>query len=449
MPGVDGFETCRRFKADPLLAHIPIIFLTALSDTGTEVEGLQLGAADYLHKPLNVQIGRQRIRNLLERDALKRALERQQQELERQVEERTESLRRSNAELLKAKEAAEAANRVKAEFLSNVSHELRTPLNIILGMTEILHRKLQDKDLLQKTLKVEQAGRQLLHIIDDVLYLTRMEGDTHEASWDNTSTADLARDILADFQRDAAVKGLRLRSEIDSDVPQQFLGQASRLTHVLRHLTSNAIKFSDSGEVVLRVSCGQTQGSGQHLIFTVTDQGAGIPPGQVHQLFAAFTQGDGTSTRRHGGLGIGLAICRHLTQLMGGEIRVESEWGRGSSFSVTVPVQFNEVDQAANSTLRDADAAELAPQSPPGAAAERLPAVTDEQRLQLARWIGLLEGNDTDAMSLWQDIMVWIAPFAGDDALLVEQHLEQFAFEEALALLESLLSRFPQLQSPQ
>ena len=154
MPEMDGYETCRLFKADPALAQVPIIFVTALSEIESEVKGLELGAADYLYKPINVPIARQRISNLLERETLRREIFRHRDRLEELVASRT-------VELVSAREAAEAANRAKGTFLANMSHEFRTPLGIMLGLNYLLQQQLTDARLKERCAKIAAAGEQL------------------------------------------------------------------------------------------------------------------------------------------------------------------------------------------------------------------------------------------------------------------------------------------------
>jgi signal transduction histidine kinase len=339
MPEVDGFETCRRFKADPRLARIPIIFVTALSDAGSEMEALRLGAADFLSKPINVDVAHQRIANLLEREALRREVEERREHLEQMVAERTRALEIANAELADAKYAAETANRVKTHFLANVSHELRTPLNVILGMNHLLRRKLQDDDLCNKSDKIDAAGRQLIGMIDDILHLTRMEGTETPAPVESFCPHDLVGEVQAFHQKHAMTKGLLIRHEIDSSVPPAVLGQPSRIRQALQNLVSNAVKFSDRGDVTVRVQLIESAADGAQLQFSVSDHGIGIEADRLPDLLQAFTQADTSSTRRFGGLGVGLTVAHRLVKLMGGHLDAESAPGQGSRFTLSVPVQ--------------------------------------------------------------------------------------------------------------
>ena len=339
MPEVDGFETCRRFKADPRLAGVPIIFITALTDSGSEMAGLQMGAADYITKPINVDVARQRIANLLEREVLRHSLEEERANLERLVAERTRALEISNAELADAKYAAEAANRVKTHFLANISHELRTPLNVILGMNHLLRRKLRDDDLCDKSDKLEGAGRQLIGMIDDILQLTHAAGTDTPPPVESFCPHDLIADVQAFHQKGAMAKGLLIRHEIDASVPPSIVGQPARVRQALKNLVGNAVKFSEQGDVHVRVQLLESSTEGMQMQISVRDHGIGIAASQLPGLLQAFTQADDSSTRQFGGLGVGLTVANRLVKLMGGHLAVESTPGQGSCFTLTFPVQ--------------------------------------------------------------------------------------------------------------
>ena len=339
MPAVDGRETCRRFKADPRLSAIPIIFVTALSDTESEIEGLSLGAADYIHKPFSIDIVGQRIRNLLERETLRREVEAHRDMLEQEVAARTVELRKANFDLRIALDAAEAASRTKGEFLANVSHEVRTPLNIVIGMAELLLPRLAGAPEHQdRVAKIRQAGWDLLGIFDRIMVI---------ADGSNVATRHEPRDFFlsrlieraeAPFRAQAAARNLELRRELDPSLPLALKGDPARLQEALENFLSNAVKFSERGTITTRVQCVEAPGESLRVRFEVEDQGIGVPAARLAELYAPFAQGDTTSTRRHGGLGLGLAINRHLATLLGGEIGADSIPGRGSRFWITLPL---------------------------------------------------------------------------------------------------------------
>ena len=335
MPKMDGTALCRAVKSDPTISHIPVVLMTARATQQMKIEGLEVGADDYLAKPFNARELMVRAKNLIQIRQQKKELKRLKEGLERKVEDQVQTILHDRIEyekkLLAAKEQAEQSLQIKTTILDNMNHEFRTPVATIRGYAQIIAGEVEG-GLQEFADVIDQSGARLMRTLDAVQQLSRLEADDLDLNPAALNLVQAVREAQKRFAPMAVHKGLALRLKTPPAERIDALLDAAAIERVLDYLIDNAIKFTDEGEVVLDV-----ERQADTVTLSVRDTGVGIDEAFLPHLFKAFTQESTGLTRSHDGIGIGLTVAHRLVDLLDGSIAVESEKGRGSVFTVTFP----------------------------------------------------------------------------------------------------------------
>ncbi len=326
MPILDGYQTCSIMRSTEKLKDIPVIFLTAFAEEENIIRGFDSGAQDYVLKPFNSRELLARVDTHIQLKNKTAQLKQMNQLLEKKVEERTR-------ELKAALEKAEEMNKLKSNFLANMSHELRTPLIGILGFSEILKQDLKDSELIEMAENIYLSGIRLSETLNLILDLSKLESEKSELIFETVDLIKETTDILNLFSKTAEKQGLHLKSLFSHhSILIKMDGRAYRT--ILNNLINNALKFTTAGGILVDVSLKE-----KFVEIQVKDTGIGIPHECLKIIFDEFRQVSEGLGRNFEGTGLGLNITKKLVDKFGGEISVESELGKGSTFIVKLPIK--------------------------------------------------------------------------------------------------------------
>lgn len=362
-----------------------------------------------------------------------------------QIEQRELALCLANEELERAKSASEAANRAKNEFLANIGHEVRTPLNAIIGFTYLaMSTELKSKqhEYMNKTL---QSAHSLLGIFNDILDFAKLEAGHSKMEYSDFLLSDVMQRMSNNIKIKVNEKRLKFRCVIANEVPHVLTGDHTKLNQILINLANNAVKFTEKGEVNVTAELDSYPLSDRvKLRFSIKDSGIGIPTDKIPILFNSFTQADGSLTRKFGGTGLGLVICKRLTEMMNGEISVQSESGKGSTFSFTAEFGLKPFssDLPAHVRIFETTPKLEDPESTKIICADTdmvCPSDISKIEPMLTELKSLLDAGDFDAIAYMNKIRKELTGIVAEDrVLLLKNYIQDYEFEKADNVLKEI-----------
>ena len=382
MPGINGYELCREIKGNPDTASIPVILLTSLSDPYDVIQGLQCGADNFITKPYQEDFLLSRIQYILINQELRKTMPEESGvqiyfggekisvtssriqivdllfssfenavQKNQELKEVNRELEETQSQLEEAMKAANAANEAKSEFLANMSHDIRTPMNGIIGMSDLLRDTGLTPAQHEYLDLIQQSAGSLLTLINDILDFSKIEAGKLDITKKPFNLRDYVGRNLKTLAVQADQKDVELAGRVEPDVPDIIISDPHRLGQILTNLIGNAIKFTDDGEIIVRIHSHETEDALTELHCSVQDTGCGIPQDQCATIFDAFSQIEQDDDHIKQGTGLGLAISAKLVEMMGGKIWVESTLEQGSTFHFTIRAGTVERESARNGHL--------------------------------------------------------------------------------------------------
>ena len=336
MPGIDGFETCRRLKADDRTRDIPVVFMTALAETVDKLKGFELGAVDYITKPFYSEEVGARVDTHITLRRLRQELERHNVELEEIVEERTRELKR-------AKERAERADRLKTEFLMQMSHEVRTPINTMIsfaGLLDMQTEDMQDEELRESIGAIENGGKRLARTFDLIMAMAQLQSSSHEYRPERFDLRTVLAPVVDLYRKEAERRGIELDYRVESD-DLSMEGDADMIATALENVVDNAVRFTREGKVEITL-----RREGDRVRFESRDTGVGISESFLPSLYEPFTQEEQGFSRPFEGTGLGLPLAKRYLDIHNADIDVESVKGDGTVFSILFAENAPDENQA-------------------------------------------------------------------------------------------------------